>query len=137
MAPRGVQFVNQPVITQAVSTFSTFFANFPPPKYLGMHTTCRPLNMAVHKMFLLCSYTYVSQFMYCGIFYSAAPIVCPVISPAVNMFMIGGRLYHQSVNELEWQDAKRYCNNLNLELASIRTPEEFDNVKNHLGENVW
>ena len=64
----------------------------------------------------------------------AAPAVCPGVHPAVSMFMIGGRMYHQSTEEHEFKDAKRYCNNLNLELASVGTAQEYDNVKNHMGE---
>ncbi len=64
----------------------------------------------------------------------SAPTVCPVISPAVSLFMIGGRLYHLSPDDLEFPDAKRYCNNLNLEMASVRTPDEYNNVKTHMGK---
>ncbi len=52
------------------------------------------------------------------------------------MFMIGGRLYHLGPDDLEFPDAKRYCNNLNLEMASVRTPDEYNNVKTHMGKLI-
>ncbi len=84
--------------------------------------SCVRINRNVPIIWLLCP--------------CSAPTVCPVISPAVSMFMIGGRLYHLGPDDLEFPDAKRYCNNLNLELASVRTPDEYNNVKTHMGKLI-
>ena len=67
------------------------------------------------------------------IFTFLAPTTCPIISPGVSIQAVNGRLYHTSEYELNWKYAKEYCNQLHLELASVATKDDYDNVVSILG----
>ncbi len=66
-------------------------------------------------------------------FYTA-PTSCPVLSPALSFVTVNGRLYHVGKEKLAWKYAKEYCNQLNLELASVATQDDYNNVMSIHGE---
>ncbi len=48
--------------------------------------------------------------------------------------MVNGKFYHGSNIEYVHQDARKYCTDLNLELASVDTQKNYENVAYFIGK---
>ena len=67
----------------------------------------------------------------------SAPSSCPVLSPTLSLQLVNGRQYHVSNFQIDsWKYAKEYCNQIHLELASVATQEDYDNVVSILGRSA-
>ncbi len=51
------------------------------------------------------------------------PATCPPIE--VPTMVVDGILYHISTNDIKFQLAGMYCRGINLELASLAEPDEY------------
>ncbi len=66
-------------------------------------------------------------------FVNLAPVSCP--GTGASLTMVNGKMYHGSDLEYEHKDVRNYCMDLDMELASVATQENYDNVQFFVGEH--
>ncbi len=59
---------------------------------------------------------------------------CPI--PGASLTMVNGKFYHGSAVQRKHQNVRNYCVNLDLEVASISTQENYNNVQYFIGRSA-